>query len=73
MVFQGVTECALDSPAVPPTAPLAHLQWPHEAPGIRRFYNACWEVFDALNAIELKSLEEPRYLLEQFVKEPFHW
>jgi len=47
-------------------------KWPHEAPGIRRFYNACWEVFDALNAIELKSLEEPRYLLEQFVKEPFH-
>lgn len=49
------------------------MQWPHEAAGIRRFYDTCWEVFNGLNSIELKSLEEPRYLLEQFVKEPGHW
>ena len=28
------------------------------------------QVFDSLNAIELKSLEEPRYLLQQFVRDP---
>jgi prolycopene isomerase len=28
------------------------------------------QVFNALNSLELKSLEEPRYLLEQFGKNP---
>ena len=45
-------------------------QFPHEADGIRRFYDECWVVFNALNVLELKSLEEPRYLLGQFAKQP---
>lgn len=28
------------------------------------------QVFNALNTLELKSLEEPRYLLEQFAAHP---
>eukprot|EP00887_Chlorella_sp_A99_P000482 scaffold17.g482.t1 len=44
--------------------------FPHEAAGIRAFYGDCWKVFNALNSLELKSLEEPRYLLEQFVRAP---
>lgn len=27
-------------------------------------------MFNALNSLELKSLEEPRYLLQQFVRAP---
>jgi len=45
-------------------------RFPHEAAGIRGFYGECWNVFNALNALELKSLEEPRYLLTQFSKQP---
>lgn len=42
----------------------------HEKDGIRSFYDDCWKVFDSLNSIDLKSLEEPRYLMQQFAKEP---
>ena len=45
-------------------------RFPHEAAGIQSFYDTCWKVFDALNSIELKSLEEPRYLMEQFSRSP---
>ena len=38
-------------------------RFPHERDGIRKFYGECWAVFNALNSLELKSLEEPRYLL----------
>ncbi len=30
--------------------------FPHEAAGIRAFYDECWRVFDSLNSLELKSL-----------------
>ena len=45
-------------------------RFPAERAGIRRFYDECWRVFDALNSLELKSLEEPRYLLTQFARHP---
>lgn len=38
-------------------------RFPHEREGIKKFYGECWAVFNALNSLELKSLEEPRYLL----------
>ncbi len=38
-------------------------RFPHERKGIKKFYGECWAVFNALNSLELKSLEEPRYLL----------
>ena len=38
-------------------------RFPHERAGIRKFYEECWRVFNALNSLDLKSLEEPRYLL----------
>ena len=38
-------------------------KFPHEKKGIRKFYDECWRVFNSLNSLELKSLEEPRYLL----------
>lgn len=44
--------------------------FPHEQQGIRRFYDECWRVFNCLNAIELLSLEEPRYLLRVFLQQP---
>ncbi|KAI5074482.1 hypothetical protein GOP47_0010443 [Adiantum capillus-veneris] len=44
--------------------------FPHEAKGIRSFYGECWRVFNALNSLELKSLEEPLYLFGQFFKNP---
>lgn len=44
--------------------------FPHEREGIRRLYDEFWKVFNALNSLELKSLEEPRYLLEQFAAHP---
>ncbi len=44
--------------------------FPHEARGIRQFYDECWQVFNALNAMELLSLEEPRYLARTFFKHP---
>lgn len=45
-------------------------RFPHEESGIRAFYNVAWNVFNALNSLELKSLEEPLYLLGQFFKNP---
>lgn len=45
-------------------------RFPAERAGIRSFYDECWRVFNALNSLELKSLEEPRYLLGEFVKRP---
>ena len=38
-------------------------RFPHERKGIKKFYGECWAVFNSLNLLELKSLEEPRYLL----------
>jgi prolycopene isomerase len=48
---------------------IAH--FPHERVGIRRFYDECWQVFNCLNAMELLSLEEVRYLLRVFFQHPF--
>jgi prolycopene isomerase len=45
-------------------------RFPAERVGIKKFYDECWKVFDSLNSLELKSLEEPRYLLGEFVKQP---
>jgi len=45
-------------------------KFPHEATGIRKFYDECWKVFNSLNCLQLKSLEEPRYLLGEFFKHP---
>jgi prolycopene isomerase len=45
-------------------------RFPHEKKGIRRFYDECWKVFNCLNAIELLSLEEPRYLMRVFFQHP---
>ncbi|MBV5257846.1 carotene isomerase [Synechococcus moorigangaii CMS01] len=47
---------------------IAH--FPHEAKGIRKFYDECWRVFNCLNSIELLSLEEIRYLLRVFAQQP---
>ncbi len=44
--------------------------FPHEAKGIRAFYDECWKVFNCLNAMELLSLEEPRYLTRVFFQHP---
>jgi len=44
--------------------------FPEESVGIRRFYDACWEVFNSLNVCELKSLEDIGYLLEVAAKNP---
>lgn len=46
-------------------------RFPHEAQGIRQFYDECWKVFNCLNAMELLSLEEPRYLTRVFFQHPF--
>lgn len=48
---------------------IAH--FPHEAQGIRQFYDECWAVFNCLNAMDLLSLEEPRYLTRVFFQHPF--
>jgi prolycopene isomerase len=45
--------------------------FPHEKVGIRQFYDECWHVFNCLNAMELLSLEEPRYLMRVFFQHPF--
>jgi prolycopene isomerase len=45
-------------------------RFPAEREGIQRFYGECWQVFNALNALELRSLEEPRYLLRVFRQNP---
>ncbi|XP_020531364.1 prolycopene isomerase, chloroplastic [Amborella trichopoda] len=44
--------------------------FPHEKEGIYKFYSECWKIFNALNALELKSLEEPIYLFGQFFRKP---
>ena len=45
-------------------------KFPQEAKGIRQFYDECWQVFNCLNAMDLLSLEEPRYLLRVFFQHP---
>ncbi|XP_043692968.1 prolycopene isomerase, chloroplastic isoform X1 [Telopea speciosissima] len=45
-------------------------KFPHEKEGILKFYGECWKVFNALNSLELKSLEEPLYLFGQFFQKP---
>ncbi|MFW5667052.1 MAG: carotenoid isomerase [Coleofasciculus sp.] len=45
-------------------------RFPHERRGIRKFYDECWKVFNCLNAMELLSLEEPRYLMRVFFQHP---
>lgn len=45
-------------------------RFPHERQGIRYFYDACWDVFKCLNAIELLSLEEFRYVARVFWQQP---
>jgi len=44
--------------------------FPHEATGIRRFYDTCWSVFRCLDAMPLLSLEDPAYLAKVFVRAP---
>ncbi|KAH1262332.1 Prolycopene isomerase, chloroplastic [Glycine max] len=44
--------------------------FPHEKEGILKFYGECWKIFNALNSLELKSLEEPLYLFGQFFRRP---
>lgn len=46
-------------------------KFPHERQGIRQFYDECWKVFNCLNAMDLLSLEEPRYLTRVFFQHPF--
>ncbi|NEP17762.1 MAG: carotene isomerase [Leptolyngbya sp. SIO4C1] len=45
-------------------------RFPHEAAGIRAFYDECWRVFNCLNRIELLSLEELRYVARVFFQQP---
>jgi prolycopene isomerase len=45
-------------------------RFPHERQGIRKFYDACWQVFNCLNSIELLSLEELGYLTRVFFQNP---
>ncbi|MGL5035397.1 MAG: carotenoid isomerase, partial [Microcystaceae cyanobacterium] len=45
-------------------------RFPQEEKGIRCFYDECWRVFNCLNAMELLSLEEPRYLTRIFFQQP---
>ncbi|KAK3001982.1 hypothetical protein RJ639_021724, partial [Escallonia herrerae] len=45
-------------------------KFPHARDGILKFYSECWKIFNALNSLELKSLEEPIYLFGQFFKKP---
>jgi prolycopene isomerase len=44
--------------------------FPHEAKGIRAFYDTCWEVFRCLDAMPLLSLEDPAYLAKVFFRAP---
>ncbi|MCH9713876.1 MAG: carotene isomerase [Cyanobacteria bacterium] len=45
-------------------------RFPHEAQGIRSFYDTCWQVFNCLDAMPLLSLEDPAYLAKVFFKAP---
>ncbi|BBL86554.1 Carotenoid isomerase (chromatophore) [Paulinella micropora] len=44
--------------------------FPHESKGISQFYNTCWQIFRALDAIPLLSLEDPNYLAKVFLRNP---
>ena len=45
-------------------------RFPHEAQGIRAFYDTCWSVFNCLDAMPLLSLEDPAYLAKVFFRAP---
>jgi prolycopene isomerase len=45
-------------------------RFPHEAGGIRAFYDSCWQVFRCLDAMPLLSLEDPAYLAKVFLRAP---
>uniref|UniRef100_B8HWA9 prolycopene isomerase n=1 Tax=Cyanothece sp. (strain PCC 7425 / ATCC 29141) TaxID=395961 RepID=B8HWA9_CYAP4 len=45
-------------------------RFPTQAGGIRRFYDACTQIFASLNRMELLSLEDPRYLWRMFRQHP---
>ena len=45
-------------------------RFPHEAKGIRAFYDTCWSVFSCLDAMPLLSLEDPAYLAKVFFRAP---
>ncbi len=45
-------------------------RFPHEAKGIRAFYDTCWQVFKCLDAMPLLSLEDPAYLAKVFFRAP---
>lgn len=45
-------------------------RFPHEAEGIRAFYDTCWSVFNCLDAMPLLSLEDPAYLAKVFFRAP---
>jgi prolycopene isomerase len=45
-------------------------RFPHEAKGIRAFYDTCAQVFHCLDAMPLLSLEDPAYLAKVFFKAP---
>ena len=45
-------------------------RFPHEAKGIRAFYDTCWIVFNCLDAMPLLSLEDPAYLAKVFFRAP---
>tara|TARA_Y100001968_G_scaffold333229_1_gene394840 strand:- start:3202 stop:4764 length:1563 start_codon:yes stop_codon:yes gene_type:complete len=45
--------------------------FPHEEEGINKFYRACWQVFNCLDAMPLLSIEDPSYLAKVFFKAPF--
>jgi prolycopene isomerase len=46
-------------------------KFPDEKVGIKKFYDECWQVFNCLNAMDLLSLEELRYLTRVFFQHPF--
>ena len=48
-------------------------RFPHEATGIRRFYDTCWSVFRWLDAMALLSVEDPAYLAKVFVRGTLAW
>ena len=45
-------------------------RFPHEATGIKAFYDTCWQVFRCLDAMPLLSLEDPAYLAKVFFRAP---
>ena len=65
----GGLEVAVDRDYATFIARLSAL-FPHEARGIRAFYDTCWQVFRCLDAMPLLSLEDPAYLAKVFVRAP---